>query len=208
MVCNNTIIAFLATGFTLFNGVAAFSTSKLSKARMERTLLAQTTNQQCEGECVTSRRNAISSGSAFVVASLFTAATASAPPAALAEDKAEWTPFNGLIYNYRASDSNTGLDASTLTEPSVPFQEFLDKLSADQVSFVEFMAPNGDAAYATFKGTVGEDGVATAQKPIRIGQGYPTEDPEGWSSPSFVMRCVENKKVPYKFTVPALAAYR
>ena len=43
------------------------------------------------------------------------------------------------------------------------------------------MAPNGDAAYATFKATAEGESKTT---PIRIGEGYPTEDPEGWSSVS------------------------
>ena len=83
------------------------------------------------------------------------------------------TPFNGLAFQYRGGNVNTGLDASTLNEPSIPYTEFLDRLDKGQVQFVEFMAPNGDAAYATFKAEEG----ATA-KPIRIGEGYPIEDPE------------------------------
>jgi hypothetical protein len=84
------------------------------------------------------------------------------------------TPFNGLAFQYRGGNINTGLDASTLNEPSIPYMEFLDRLDKGQVEFVEFMAPNGDAAYVTFKATEGE----TNSKPIRIGEGYPIEDPE------------------------------
>jgi len=145
-----------------------------------------------------SRRETIFSGVAFSAAFL----TSSTSPA-VAQDEIEWTPFNGLIYNYRGSDSNGGLDASDLNEPSIPFQEFLDKMSANQVDFVEFIAPNGDAAYATIKG---EDG--NSLPPIRIGQGYPIEIADSWSSPTFVVRICQNKKVPYKFTLPALAAYK
>jgi hypothetical protein len=84
------------------------------------------------------------------------------------------TPFNGLAFQYRGGNVNTGLDASTLTEPSIPYMEFLDRLEKGQVEFVEFMAPNGDAAYVTFKAPEGE----LNPKPIRIGEGYPIEDPE------------------------------
>lgn len=84
------------------------------------------------------------------------------------------TPFNGLAFQYRGGNLNTGLDASTLTEPSIPYMEFLDRLEKGQVEFVEFMAPNGDAAYVTFKAQEGESN----PKPIRIGEGYPIEDPE------------------------------
>ena len=64
-------------------------------------------------------------------------------------------------------------------------------------------APSGDAAYVTFKAKDGE----AKQKPIRIGEGYPIEDPEGWSSPAFVVKIVKKKDIPFKFTVAALAAY-
>ena len=91
------------------------------------------------------------------------------------------------------------MDGSTINEASIPYSEFLEKLSNDQVSFVEFLAPNGDVAYATIK----EDG--KDNKPIRIGEGYPIEDPLGWSSPAFVVKAVAKKNVPYKFVVPGLS---
>mmetsp|Transcript_16765 Transcript_16765/g.35209 ORF Transcript_16765/g.35209 Transcript_16765/m.35209 type:complete len:208 (-) Transcript_16765:344-967(-) len=112
------------------------------------------------------------------------------------------TPFNSLAFNYRGGGSPT-LDANTLNEPSVSYSEFLEKLNADQVSYVEFLAPNGDAAYVTFKASeTGKD-----VKPVRIGEGYPLEDPEGWSSPAFVVKAVAKKGVPYKFVVPGLTKY-
>ena len=63
---------------------------------------------------------------------------------------------------------------------------------------MQFLAPNGDAAYATLKSE------SSNSKPIRIGEGYPIEDPEGWSSPAFVIKAVAKKGVPYKFVVPGL----
>ena len=59
-----------------------------------------------------------------------------------------------------------------------------------EVSSVEFLPPNGDVAFAILK----EDG-----KRIRIGQGMPEEKGNGWSSPMYVMRILDNKGVPYKF---------
>mmetsp|Transcript_6011 Transcript_6011/g.8842 ORF Transcript_6011/g.8842 Transcript_6011/m.8842 type:complete len:194 (+) Transcript_6011:118-699(+) len=118
------------------------------------------------------------------------------------------TPFNGLAFQYRGGAENVGLDASQLNEPSIPYSDFLDRLDKGDVEFVEFMAPNGDSAYATFKATVDADGKEVKQPPIRIGQGYPIEDPEGWSSPAFVVKIVKKKNVPYKFTVPMLAKYK
>jgi hypothetical protein len=72
----------------------------------------------------------------------------------------EITPFNGLAFQYRGSDFG-GLKAEDLNEPSVPYSDFVQRLKAGEVEFVEFMAPSGDAAYVTFKG----------KPPIRIGEG-------------------------------------
>jgi len=79
-----------------------------------------------------------------------------------------------------------GLDASTLNEPSIPYKDFLEKLTAGDVTFVEFMAPNGNRAYATLKVKEGE----TSELRIRIGEGYPIEDPKGITSPAFVVKNV------------------
>lgn len=134
------------------------------------------------------RRNALIksmliSSSAFVIASSQFAQGALAVDDDLTRGGVQLSPFNGLTFNYRGN-SNNGLDASTLSEPSVPYVDFLTKLDAGEVEFVEFLAPNGDAAYATFKAKDGE----AKMKPIRIGEGYPIEDPEGWSSPAFVVK--------------------
>ena len=66
----------------------------------------------------------------------------------------ELTPFNSLAFQYRNSQ-NGGLDGSTIAEPSIPYSDFLDKLSTGGVEFVEFLAPDGDVAYATLKATEG-----------------------------------------------------
>ena len=108
--------------------------------------------------------------------------------------------FNGLIFNYRGGDFG-GLDATALNEPSISYAEFNTRLKAGEVEFVEFLAPDGDVAYATLKA---KDGQAKSS-PIRIGEGYPIEQHDGYSSPMFCVRAVKNAGVPYKFTVPALA---
>lgn len=120
---------------------------------------------------------------------------------ALAEEEVKWDVFNGLIYNYRGNGFN-GLDASTLDEPSIPFLEFGDRLTKNEVAFVEFLAPDGDVAYATF---TGED---EKNKRIRIGEGFPIEQHDGYSSPMFVVRALNNKNVPYKFVVAGLEKYK
>lgn len=111
--------------------------------------------------------------------------------------------FNGLIYYFRNTALDGGLDASTLKEPSVPFLEFGEKMKNGEVAFVEFIAPYGEVAYVTFKPNEGKP----APKPIRIGQGYPTMSKDSWSSPDYVIRSVSNFGVPYKFTVPALKKF-
>lgn len=112
----------------------------------------------------------------------------------------EINTFNSLIYNFKNTALDGGLDAKTLTEPSISFVEFGDLMKKGQVTFVEFMAPTGAVAYATLK--------KSPKRPIRIGQGYPTGGKKSWSSPDFVIRSVSNYGVPYKFTVPALAKYK
>ena len=136
------------------------------------------------------------------------------------------TPFNGLAFQYRGSDF-AGLKASDIDEPSVSYNEFMQRLKAGEVKFVEFLAPDGDKAYATF---LDKDG--KPQQPIRIGEGkhkdcangvgkspsdfgisnyscfclgYPIEQHDGYSSPAFAIRAVKNANVPYRFSVPALA---
>lgn len=170
------------------SGADAFSASKLNTQRQLMSLQAARGDDQ-----EMSRRSLLTGtiGAAFLATI--------APNVALAQDEIPITPFNGLIFNYRGSDYG-GLDGSTLDEPSVPFKEFAERLSKGEVKFVEFLAPHGDEAYVTFKDGDG--------KPIRIGEGYPIEKHDGWSSPAFVVRAVENNKVPYKFTVPGLEAYR
>jgi hypothetical protein len=111
----------------------------------------------------------------------------------------EINTFNSLIYNFKNTALDGGLDAKTLTEPSITFIEFGEAMKKGQVTFVEFLAPNGLVAYATLK--------KNPKKPIRIGQGYPTGAKNSWSSPDFVIRSVSNYGVPYKFTVPALEKY-
>lgn len=144
------------------------------------------------------------------------------------------TPFNGLAFQYRGSEFD-GLKASDIDEPSISYNDFMQRLKAGHVKFVEFLAPDGDKAYATF---LGDDGKPVA--PIRIGEGeflfaqgvcvthschrvdwsnsngnntwappgYPIEQHDGYSSPAFAIRAVKNAGVPYKFSVPALSSYK
>lgn len=113
------------------------------------------------------------------------------------------TPLNGLAFQYRGTEYG-GLTAAEINEPSISYADFMVKLKAGDVELVEFLAPDGDTAYATFK----PKSSAGKESPIRIGEGYPVEQHDGWSSPAFAVRAVKNAGVTYKFTVPALQAYK
>jgi hypothetical protein len=121
----------------------------------------------------------------------------------------EVNAFNGLAFNYRGGEYD-GLDASTLNEPSISYKDFNTFLKSNEVELVEFMAPDGDVAYVTLKGTAGADGeksTTSQSKRIRIGEGYPLEQHDGFSSPMFCVRTVKNAGVPYKFVVKGLEKY-
>ncbi|KAL3765478.1 hypothetical protein ACHAWO_009323 [Cyclotella atomus] len=159
-------------------------------------------------DSVSHRRLFLQQFSSIVIAGSGAAALSSYPVAVNAEAETmerggvQLTPFNSLAFNYRGGSSPT---AGNIKEPSVSYSDFLTKLNSDQVSFVEFLAPNGDVAYATFKQSTGDGSSSSGNmEPIRIGEGYPLEDPEGWSSPAFVIKAVAKKGVPYKFVVPGI----
>ncbi|CAJ1934218.1 unnamed protein product [Cylindrotheca closterium] len=187
---------------------AAFTSSfsfvpenSLSKGkRLESTIAMQLMNDG-EKRSENSRRSFLSC--ALLVPSLL-----SMPQSSWAAQEAEYrqgievNAFNGLIFNYRGGDF-AGLDASTLNEPSIPYKTFCERLLKGEVDFVEFMAPDGDAAYVTFKPKEGEGKV----NPIRIGEGFPVEQHDGYSSPMFVVKTLKKYEIPYKFTVPGLAKF-
>lgn len=146
--------------------------------------LNSSNNEYNENGVVSERRQFLSSlASSAALVSAINVPSASAVDDDLTRGGVKLTPFNGLAFQYRGN-ANGGLDASTLNEDSIPYIDFLKRLDSDEVEFVEFLAPNGDAAYVTFKAKEGEE----KMKPIRIGEGYPIEDPEGWSSPAFVVK--------------------
>jgi hypothetical protein len=117
------------------------------------------------------------------------------------------TPMNSLTFNYRGGDF-AGLDGNTLLlkdQPTISYQEFLEKLSNGEILYVEFLAPNGDEAYVTLKEKGGDKAISS---PLRIGDGYPIEKNDGWSSPAFTIRSLKDRGVPYKFVLPALEKYK
>jgi hypothetical protein len=178
------------------SGAAAFSVPGAIGSKSATSLSATPTD-----DTEFSRRSFFSA-SAAVIATFTGASAAQAVQEVETRQGIQVNAFNGLIFNYRNSQFG-GLEAGELNEPSVSYSDFCERLKAGEVEFVEFLAPDGDAAYVTFKP---KDGQAK-QAPIRIGEGYPIEQHDGWSSPAFAVRTVKNAGVPYKFTVPGLAKY-
>jgi len=147
-------------------------------------------------------------GGSSIVSGIVSPFPANAEQAKETRQGNEVTAFNGLAFNYKGGDFG-GLDASSLDEPTVSYKEFNERMQAGEVVFVEFMAPDGDIAYATFKDATkgGEATITGSNKKIRIGEGYPIEQHDGYSSPMFCIRAVKNAGVPYKFTVKGMEKY-
>lgn len=87
---------------------------------------------------------------------------------------------NGLSYN--GAEAPEG-------EESISITDFMSAIKDNKVQSVELLPPNGDVAYAILD---------TGR--IRIGEGMPTEQSHGWSSPLYVVQMCENAGVPYKFS--------
>lgn len=186
---------------TLFSFASAFSARKGVQTTSVAKSLASSDSES-------TRRSVLISGAASIFAGVL---SSSPSPASAAVFKLgdknsvvgrEIDSFRGLVYSFKNTALDGGLDASKIDGPSVPFIEFGERMTKGEVAFVEFIAPSGEVAYATFKDEKGKK-----SEPIRIGQGYPTGGKNSWSSPDYVIRSVSNFGVPYKFTVPMLANY-
>lgn len=68
----------------------------------------------------------------------------------------------------------------------MPYPEFLKAVKAKKVDGVVFQPPSGDVAYALIEGTS-----------VRMGEGWPVEVSNSWSSPTWVVRILENEGIPY-----------
>lgn len=198
MVCQRVfLLSLLATG------AAAFTAPHSAAGAIVQRAPALSSAPRDERESEATRRSFFGASAAAVASLMTGASVAQAAQEVETRQGIEVTAFNGLIFNYRNSQFG-GLDADDLDEPSISYKEFCGRLKAGEVEFVEFLAPDGDVAYATFKPKA--EGEAKSA-PIRIGEGYPIEQHDGWSSPAFAVRTVKDAGVPYKFTVPGLAKY-
>ncbi|GAB0496536.1 hypothetical protein MMPV_007849 [Pyropia vietnamensis] len=71
--------------------------------------------------------------------------------------------------------------------PSLPYVDFLDAVARGEVVRVDFYDA-GNVALAV---------VAGAPAPVRLGEGYPIDVDDGWSSPLWCMRVLADRGVPY-----------
>jgi hypothetical protein len=198
----SSIFVTLTTALVLGSSeVAGFAVNR--HTTRSQPLLSTSSQQQNHGVAEGAARSfAATVAAASIFAATTLTLTSPVQPVFAAGEPAEirgtkLSPLNSLAFQYRGSDFN-GLDGASIQGPSIKYSDFLDKLTAGDVTFVEFLAPSGDEAYATLKG--GER--------IRIGQGFPVEQYDGWSSPAFAIRSVKEKGVPYKFVVPGLDKYK
>ena len=76
-------------------------------------------------------------------------------------------------------------------EESITFKTFLESLDKGLVTKVDFLS-GGDKAYAFLKPAGGASGELTR---IRVGEGYPDEQSNGWSSPLWVVRALNDRNV-------------
>jgi len=135
---------------------------------------------------------------AFVASAVVT--LVAAPIVAVAAEERQGiglTPLNSLQFNYQGGDSpppaQPDLDPNEL---QISYEQFLKLLTDKKIVRAEFKNA-GRACYVQVEGV---------DKMVRIGANYPLEDPKGWSSPSFVIRSLEDKQVPYKYLVEGLGA--
>eukprot|EP00752_Nemacystus_decipiens_P010558 g9402.t1 len=111
--------------------------------------------------------------------------------------------FQGLVSGFATSASVVSNDKESSVdypgapaptdEESITFKSFLESLDKGLVAKVDFLA-NGNKAYAFVKPS------ATGEPTrIRVGEGYPDEQGNGWSSPLWVVRALNDRNVPYHF---------
>jgi len=134
----------------------------------------------------TSRRAALSALAPLVVSPLLSPLASHAEEALPREGGAFAATCMGFGCNsYAATDFN-GLAKADAPAGAMPYPEFLAALKAKKVEGVIFQPPAGDVAYALIGG-----------KSVRIGEGWPVEVSNSWSSPTWVVRILQNEGVPY-----------
>lgn len=78
-------------------------------------------------------------------------------------------------------------------------QAFLKAVDDKRIVNVELL-DGGNIAYATVReASTGEAGGATSR--LRIGEGFPVDNPKAWSSPLWVVRILKDKQIPYTLQI-------
>jgi len=105
----------------------------------------------------------------------------------------------GFGCNPYSNPEFNGLPKQAAPAGSLPYPDFLKALKEKRVEGVVFKPPMGDEAYAIVDG-----------KSVRIGEGWPVEVSNSWSSPSWVVRILQNEGVPYAwdFNLKAKSSYK
>lgn len=107
--------------------------------------------------------------------------------------------------DYRNQDFNGLSDAPN---NAMPYPDFLDAVKSKYVRSVEFIQPSGDEAYALLEDADGklcqkydpDAVVADGACRLRMGNGWPVEVSNSWSSPTWVVRILKNENIPYEWT--------
>ncbi len=110
------------------------------------------------------------------------------PLTARAETGALGATCLGFSCNPYGNTDFNGLSAEDAPAGAMPYADFLSNVKEGKVQRVLLMPPSGDEAYAFIGG-----------KKVRMGAGWPIEDANGWSSPSWVVRILENERIPYEY---------
>lgn len=101
--------------------------------------------------------------------------------------------------SYQGQDFN---GAPKPNEPSVDMGAFLKAVDEKRVVKVELL-DGGNIAYATIRDASTAEGSseAPATNRLRIGEGFPIDNPKAWSSPLFVVRILKDKQIPYTLSI-------
>lgn len=81
-------------------------------------------------------------------------------------------------------------------------QAFLKAVDEKRVAKVELL-DGGNVAYATVREAAAASAAesaeagAAATSRLRIGEGFPVDNPKAWSSPLWVVRILKDKEIPY-----------
>lgn len=77
-------------------------------------------------------------------------------------------------------------------------QAFLKAVDDKRIVNVELL-DGGNIAYATVREADAEAGGVTSR--LRIGEGFPVDNPKAWSSPLWVVRILKDKQIPYTLKI-------